>query len=227
MNDATTDRGRRAIVQAMAEAVQKSGSDVVRDTYAQKTALRLGQGVSAESVRSDFKKGPRPQRVQAEKPEEAAPEHVRPPQRECWLLRVLLEREEHIDWIADHLEIQWLTHPTAREIVSRRLEMQDSWPGVAGWLSEIENAEWKTLITELLADPRPMPDAEGVLKGSSSREGMVRILRDDFVKQRIAAISQCLGVPDLPEAEQQELFAEKEHLARLKKSPLTPKSDQA
>src|SRR5580698_8664697 len=54
-NDATTDRGRRAIVQAMAEAVQKAGSDVVRDTYAQKTALRLG--VPAEAVRNDFKKG--------------------------------------------------------------------------------------------------------------------------------------------------------------------------
>ncbi|HEY3853056.1 MAG TPA: DNA primase [Verrucomicrobiae bacterium] len=223
-NDATSDRGRRAIVQAMAEAVQKSGSDVVRDTYAQKAALRLG--VPAEAVRNDFKKRPRPQRVQSEEPEDSAPERVRPPLRECWLLRILLEKEEHLEWIAAHLEFQWLTNLTAREIVSRRLEMQESWPGVAPWLSELENAEWRTLITELLADPRPMPDAEGVLKGSSSREGMVRILRDDFIKQRIASISQRLSIPDLPETEQHELFAEKQHLARLKKSPLTPKSDQ-
>ena len=78
--------------------------------------------------------------------------------------------------------------------------MQESWPGVAAWLSEMENAGWKKLITELLADPRPMPDAEGVLKGSSSREGMVKILRDDYIKLRITAISQRLGVVELPES---------------------------
>ena len=62
MNDPASDRGRRAIVQAMAEAVHKAGSDVLRDTYAQKTALRLG--VAADAVRKEFKKGPRAQRVE-------------------------------------------------------------------------------------------------------------------------------------------------------------------
>jgi hypothetical protein len=56
---------------------------------------------------------------------------------------------------------------------------------------------------------------------------MVKILRDEFIRQRLASISQRLGVADLPEPSQQELFAEKEHLLRLKKAPLTPKSDQA
>ena len=105
--------------------------------------------------------------------------------------------------------------------------MADTWPGVAAWLSQLENAEWKTLITELLADPRPIPDAEGVLKGSPVREGMVKILRDDFIRQRLASISQRLGAADLPETSQQELVAEKQHLLRLKSAPLTAKSDQA
>jgi DNA primase len=48
-----TDRGRGAIVQGMAEALHKTGSEVLRDTYAQKTALRLG--VAAEAVRQEFK----------------------------------------------------------------------------------------------------------------------------------------------------------------------------
>jgi hypothetical protein len=55
---------------------------------------------------------------------------------------------------------------------------------------------------------------------------MVKILRDEFIRQRLASISQRLCAPDLPEASQQELVAEKQHLLRLKKSPLTPKSDQ-
>jgi DNA primase len=225
LNDPATDRGRRAIVQAMAEAVQKSGSDVVRDTYAQKTALRLG--VVAEAVRNDFKKGPRPQQIEAAEPEESAPAPVRPPTRECWLLRVVLEKEEHIEWIADHLEIQWLTSSVAREIVARRLEMHESWPGVAAWLSDMENDAWKNLITELLADSRPIPDAEAMLKGAATREGMVKILRDNYIKQRLAFVSQRLGAADLPETVQQELMAEKQHLTRIKNAPLTPKSDQA
>jgi DNA primase len=224
LNDVASDRGRRAVVQDMAEAVHKAGSDVIRDTYAQKTALRLG--VAADAVRNDFKKGPRVQRVESAEVEESAVAFVRPPARECWLVRVLLEKEEHVEWVAAHLEAVWLTNPVAREIVTRRLEMAEAWPGVAGWLSQLENAEWKTLITELLADPRPIPDAEGVLKGSQTRDGMVKILRDEFIRQRLASISQRLCVADLPEASQQELIAEKQHLLRLKNAPLTPKSDQ-
>jgi DNA primase len=225
LHDAASDRGRRAIVHAMAEAVHKAGSDVVRDTYAQKTALRLG--VAADAVRADFKKGSRAPRVEDDAPEESIPAPVRPPARECWLLRVLLEKDEHIEWIAAHLDAAWLTNSLVRDIIRRRLELADAWPGVAAWLSQLEKAEWKTLITELLADPRPIPDAEGVLKGSPSREGMVKILRDEFIRQRLTSISQRLGVVDLPESAQQELIAEKQLLLRLKNSPLAPRSDDA
>ncbi|HEV2319062.1 MAG TPA: DNA primase, partial [Verrucomicrobiae bacterium] len=41
-NDQNTDKGRLVILRAMAEAVQKTGSPALVDTYAQKTALRLG-----------------------------------------------------------------------------------------------------------------------------------------------------------------------------------------
>lgn len=105
--------------------------------------------------------------------------------------------------------------------------MADAWPGVAAWLSQLEKDEWKTLITELLADSRPIPDAEGVLKGSPSREGIVKILRDEFIRQRLASISQRLGIAELPESAQRELVAEQELLRRLKNSPLAPRSDDA
>ncbi|MBI3876370.1 MAG: toprim domain-containing protein, partial [Verrucomicrobia bacterium] len=53
-NDLATDRGRAAIVKAMAEAVNKTGNRVVADTFAQKTALRLG--VSADAMRAEFQR---------------------------------------------------------------------------------------------------------------------------------------------------------------------------
>ena len=53
-NDAASDKGRNLILRDMAEAVRKTGSAVLVDTYAQKTALRLG--VSPEAVRKEFSK---------------------------------------------------------------------------------------------------------------------------------------------------------------------------
>jgi DNA primase len=53
-NDLATDKGRLAVLHAMAEATQKTGNAVLTDTYAQKTAARLG--VSPDAARAEFKK---------------------------------------------------------------------------------------------------------------------------------------------------------------------------
>lgn len=50
-----SDRGRLAVVQAMAEAVNKTHNAVLTDTCAQKTALRLGVGPDA--IRTEFRRG--------------------------------------------------------------------------------------------------------------------------------------------------------------------------
>jgi hypothetical protein len=94
-------------------------------------------------------------------------------------------------------------------------------------MAALENQDWKNLVTELLADGRPIPDAEGLLKGSPTKVGLLQHLRDEYIRQRLASISQKLGAADLAEAEQQALVSEKENLQRLKKSPLAAKSDQA
>src|SRR5207244_3870051 len=54
LHDLTGDRGRLAVVTQMREALQKTGSPVLLDTYAQKTALRLG--VAVEAMRAEFRK---------------------------------------------------------------------------------------------------------------------------------------------------------------------------
>lgn len=59
-NDLATDKGRLAVLAAMAEATQKTGNAVLTDTYAQKTAARLG--VSPDAARAEFK------RIAAQKP---------------------------------------------------------------------------------------------------------------------------------------------------------------
>src|SRR6266498_2264255 len=53
-NETNTDKGRLAVLRGMAEAVHKTGNVVLIDTYAQKTALRLG--VAPDAVRLEFKR---------------------------------------------------------------------------------------------------------------------------------------------------------------------------
>jgi DNA primase len=225
LNNTTSDRGRKAIVQSMAEALFKAGSDVLRDTYAQKTAMQLG--VAFEAVRNEFNKRPHAQSTEVENTSDSALVQSPTLKRQRWLLRVLLETEEYVEWVAIHLEFEWLTNPPIYEIIKRRLGITDAWPGVAAWLSQLENLDWKNLVTEILSDPRPIPDLEALLKGTPTRDGQLKVLRDEFIKQRLAAITLLLRSPELTEEEQQKLVSEKSRLERLRKTPLTPKSDQA
>ena len=70
-NDLASDRGRMTVLRSMAEKVNRTGNAVLIDTYAQRTATRLG--VSAESVRIEFRKvipnQPRPERRVATPPQ--------------------------------------------------------------------------------------------------------------------------------------------------------------
>ncbi|HWD18880.1 MAG TPA: DNA primase [Verrucomicrobiae bacterium] len=225
-----TDRGRQAIVQEMSEAVHKTGSAVLFDTYAQKTAQRLS--VSADSVRAAFKKTGRAAPPRAEDsagpdpaPEIAAP---RPPDNECWLLRLTLENDDFIEWIAAHLDLDWLTHPGVRAIMADRLEAHaaDSWRGVAAWLSAASQEDWKSLVTEILADNRPITEPAAVLKGAGARDGTLKRLRDKYLDLQLVAANQRLALPDLSEAEQTALVLQMQSLRLQKKQPLSPRADE-
>ena len=99
----------------MAEAVHKTGNAVLIDTYAQKTALRLG--VSPEAVRAEFKKVPefriRSSESEDEEPNPAEPESEvpRPSNHEFHLLKLLLLHDELVAWAALHLDVNWIAHP--------------------------------------------------------------------------------------------------------------------
>jgi DNA primase len=223
-HDPATDRGRRAIVQAMAEALHKTGSEVLRDTYAQKAALRLG--VAAEATRQEFKKkGPHAPTVETEEVVEIDPAIPVVSTQERWLLRLVLEHDEQVEWVAKHLELEWIENTVVREIVMRRLHTMDSWPGLAAWLSQLENPHWVSLITEALADRKPAAVEENI-KGFGERAGAIKIFRDKHIERRLAAIGRQLASPALSDDENRALVEEQNHLRRLKKQPLAVKSDQ-
>jgi DNA primase len=221
-NDPSTDRGRGAIVRAMSEAVNKSGSDLIRDTYAQKTALRLA--VAADAVRNEFKKRSSSLTSEPEDTAESAPV-LSVSTQERWLLRFLFDSDEHVEWIASHLELEWVENPVVREIIARRLQSDSHWSGLAPWLSQLDNPQWVNLMTDIMADEREIP-MEANIKGSAERAGAIKILRDKYIMRALAAITRNLSAPDLPESERDRLLSRKAAFNRLKQTPLTSRSDQ-
>lgn len=224
VHEVSEDRGRQVIVRSMAEAVHKTGNNVLLDTYAQKTALRLG--VAPDAVRNEFKKSSAPA-IREESGETPAAPVERPSQPESWLLRFLLESDEYVSWIAAHLEFDWLTHPMVREIVVQRCAAaeNDNWPGLAAWLTQAEKPEWQNLITEILADDRQV-SVEKNLKGVPGRDGAIKIIRDKYIERQLAALTLRLNATDLAEDEQRAVLSAIEQFRQLKKQPLTEKMQQ-
>jgi DNA primase len=218
-NDVATDRGRLAVVKSMAEAVLKTGSAVLADTYAQKTAQRLG--VAPEAVRAEFKKARRPAAPAAPAADEApagTEQVAAPSEREFWLLRFLLQNDEHVPWVALHLDLGWLTHPLVRQLVAARLTAQarETWRGLADWLSQFEDEAARSLITEAVAQNVP-PEQLGRKIAET-----VQMLRNDHLDHELVTLTQRLGQPGLSETEWVEIERRKADLRRLRQQPLAP-----
>ena len=221
LNDASRDKGRLAILREMAGALNKTGNVVLIDTYAQKTALRLG--VSPEAVRAEFKKipiGPIEQAANAGPPAQVADqaELSQPSNQEIHLLRILLLHEDLVPWTTLHLNPGWLSHPVARRIVEERLAAQanESWQGLAVFLDACDSAAMRSLVTEVVAENRKIPNPEQQLAD------VVLKLRNQFLDRQIAERSQKIGQSEVPEAEKIKLLGEQQKLREQKRAPLVP-----
>ncbi len=237
-HDPTTDRGRIAVVQAMAAAVLKTGHAVLVDTYAQKTAQSLG--VAVEAVRSEFRRtrpgAPRAAAIPSEAPAPPPVPPIPPPSsHEAWLLRLVLQHDDLVPWTAAHLDPAWILHPTVRQILHDRLEAYhtDSWRGIAALLSRLDDDTVRNLVTGALADRRPLPNPAEVLMGtqradgSVQKKGLLHHLRDQHLDRQIAALGRRVADPALPEDERSILALQQVTLLKAKQRPLDPRSEDS
>jgi len=238
-NDANSDKGRLTILRAMAEAVHKTGSAVLTDTYAQKTALRLG--VSPEAVRSEFAKATRqaaPARdTEEDEPSfEATPQVIeRPSPSEFQLLKFILERDDLISWLEKHMDSKWISNEAVCKIYESRMALHNlnKWQNVSTFLNEFENDIYRQVITEVLTRdlvqtvdgtkhiPIKMQDRSDV-----QLPDLVLKLRNQFLDHQIAAVTQKACLPEVPDAEKIELLHEQKKLREQKKTPLAPAGDR-
>ncbi len=217
-NDVATDKGRLAVVKGMAEALQKTGSAVLLDTYAQKTAFSLG--VSPEAVRSEFRKVNRQRTSPESAPEVGEPneETVTPPsEREFWLLRFLLGGDDQIDWAVQHLDPAWVQHPTVRRVVEARLSAHTGghWRGIPALIDDLQDGRASALITEAVADVQQTGDSTRNLTET------VRLARNDFIDRQMNALKLRLAQSGLIETEAVTILNQQAELRRLKQQPLS------
>jgi DNA primase len=231
-NDTTTDKGRLAVLHAMAEAVHKTGNVVLIDTYAQKTALRLG--VAPEAVRAEFKKFRRNQREEPAATETdtlAAADSVPVPPTERGLLRFMLTNDELLVWIVERLDLRWIRHATAKRIAESCIKAvrSNTWSGATGLLDNSEDGT-RQLITGIVTEPINFSDPEKKLKGDpehSDKRGILERLRDEFIDDEMDALRQRASLPETGEEERVALLRKREEMRASKRQPVTvlPTSD--
>ena len=269
-NDLTSDRGRLAVVREMGEKVNRTANAVLIDTYAQRTASRLG--VPAEAVRAEFRKiipaaprtfpprprppgptpGPAPTPPRAavvagdedaaahaaadaaagevpleptavtdetEPVPEPEPEPSRPSQPEFWLLKfLLLADSEQLGWAAAHLDCEWISHPSVRQIAGLRLGQAgaENVADLAPLLDQLDgNSFARNLVTEAAMESRPVAEL-GVQLSEATRR-----LRDLWIDRRLAVLTGQLTDPAGPEADRLLVLQERQELRALKQQPLT------
>ena len=223
-NDSQSDRGRQAIVQEMSEAVGKTQNQVLIDTYGQKTAQRLG--VTADAVRAEFRKRkvrrPREAEARAEEEIPAPAAQERPSQSEFWLLKILFSNDELVDWIAEHLDLEWLVHGGVRTLVERRWRAREegSWREVAPFLDNLGDEALQQLLTGAVLDGRALPDPERMLKGDRAHKGILERLRDDHLDRCILRLRQEAGQEGLTDEDKIRIAETLTQLRRKKQSPL-------
>ena len=200
----------------------RAGSAVLLDKYAHKTALRLGG--SPESVRAEFKKIPhaRSAPVAGEEDPPAfdalADETTRPNEKEFWLLKLLLLHDELVAWVAAHLDVSWISHPLTRQIVTQRLaaETAGTWQSLGAFLDACDSAGMRSLITEAVAEERKIPNLE------QQMADMVLRLRNQFLDQRIAALTHQASQPVIAETDRIACLREQQQLRQQKQAKLFP-----
>lgn len=230
-----SDRGRLAVLDAMAVALDRVGSAVLTDRYAQRTAMVLaaagGQALSPDAVRQEFRRRAAASQRPAPPTPAAVPESVQEPATEppmvppgpleSWLLKLAFLNDEFAGWIALHLDPAWIRHPTVRLLIERWLATHHEarWESSAAFLGELEEGALRSLASEAMADPRPIPNPEQQLQDIVTR------LRNAWIDQEIAQLSLRVNAPELTDADRLAGLHQLQQWRLARRQPLTARWD--
>ena len=221
LNDIKTDRGRLAVINGMSVAVTNTKLKVFTDTYAFKTASRLG--IKPDDVLIQFigRRQERPQH-KTEDSDVAKSVSVEPSMAptllEAWMLKILLVHEEFVPWALEHFAPEWIEHPTIRAIVEWRFRAatEGNWHGVAAMLDAFESDVAKQFITQSATNEKPIPNPAVQIADVAAR------LRNFHIDAHRVTLRQQVQNPELDDAARAALLREDHELRVLKQVPIPP-----
>jgi len=186
-HDAGTDTGRVQISRALAESLAKVDNAVLRATYLQRSAARLG--VPEAALREELAKVRR--RVGPVAPEPVAPEQPAVLPAERMLLQLTLGCPETLAPALEALDPRWLTDSIAGGMLAAigRLHAAGAWRGEEQLLDEFPDAQ--DLLAGLLVDFRPPADP------AAAAMDCVRALEKRWKQGRREALRRQLAQPGL------------------------------
>ena len=127
-------------------------------------------------------------------------------------MKLLLIDDESVVWAAAHLDLNWVRHPTVRQVLTLRFaaHANGAWRGVAAMLTELEHVSARSLVTEALSEQREIPN-----RGQQLADLILR-LRNQFIDQQLMALTQRASTPGLSPSEQAHIL----RLRQAKRQPL-------
>ncbi len=222
-NDTKTDKGRMQVVRSMLVALRKTNNRVLIDKHAHDLTFQLG--LSFSSIREEYQKianenSERPANTEDILGESAEPvaEIAPPSATEFELLELLLLHDDLVSTATLNLDTNWILHPHIRQLVALRLAAQEheTWHNIAEFLASCDSAEQRELITKAVTADRKFRNPETRLAD------MMLKLRNQFLDQQIAALTQKIGLPEMGDAQKMDFLHEQQRLKQQKRSPLSP-----
>jgi DNA primase len=216
LHDPATDKGQIAVVQAMAEIVNKAASPIITDKYAQKTAMKLATysqvPIAAEAVRAEFKKGSRAPGKAEPKTTTALEEVAMPSEREFWLLKYLFASDEAAEWAKAQVDLAWIHHPSVKQILATRFSPE--WRSVPAMIDETEDAALRNLLTAAVA-----ADIDNADLLKKTRDTAL-LIRNDHLDRELQKLSAHLNQPELTQGDVVNTLQLQAQLRKLKQQPL-------
>jgi len=141
-----------------------------------------------------------------------------PASQEYWLLRILMQHDDLVPWAASYLDERWLLHPEVRNILVLRIQAhnQQTWNSLPAFLEQLPTVELRTMVTEVIAEDRPVPKPETQLQEIVTR------LRNQFIDREMQSLTHQASQPETPDPVRLELHLQKQALRLSKAAPLAP-----
>jgi len=149
---------------------------------------------------------------------EANSEAQRPSAQEFWLLKLLLLHGELVDWCASNLEVDWIQHAVARQIIALRLKErgETDWRGLGAFLDDCNTPEMRNLVTEAATEERPIPNPAQQLADVALR------LRNQFIDRQVMTLIQRANQPEADDTARVDLMRQQQQLRQMKRKAIPP-----